>query len=112
MGRATSGVLGMRFTDDDELLAMEVVRDEGVEVLVATEGGYAKRTGIEEYPRPGPRRQGRADGAYRVHPRRAGRRARRPPGGRDLRDHVRRRRDPDRRPRRSGGPSARRWACG
>ena len=27
MGRATSGVIGMRFRDDDELLAMDVVRD-------------------------------------------------------------------------------------
>jgi DNA gyrase subunit A len=49
MGRATSGVIGMRFADSDELLAMEVVR-EGMDVLVATEGGYAKRTPIEEYP--------------------------------------------------------------
>ena len=49
MGRATSGVIGMRFSDDDELLAMEVVR-EGLDVLVATNGGYAKRTPIEEYP--------------------------------------------------------------
>jgi DNA gyrase subunit A len=49
MGRATSGVIGMRFTDDDVLLAMEVVR-EGMDVLVATNGGYAKRTPIEEYP--------------------------------------------------------------
>jgi DNA gyrase subunit A len=52
MGRATSGVFGMRFHDGDELLAMEVIRDgrEDVEILVATEGGYAKRTRIEEYP--------------------------------------------------------------
>ncbi|RKR89265.1 DNA gyrase subunit A [Micromonospora pisi] len=49
MGRATTGVIGMRFTDDDVLLAMEVVR-EGMDVLVATNGGYAKRTPIEEYP--------------------------------------------------------------
>jgi DNA gyrase subunit A len=49
MGRATSGVIGMRFGDGDELLAMEVVRD-GMDVLVATNGGYAKRTPIEEYP--------------------------------------------------------------
>ncbi|WP_374238273.1 DNA gyrase subunit A [Actinoplanes sp. DH11] len=49
MGRATSGVIGMRFSDNDELLAMEVVR-EGMDVLVATDGGYAKRTPIEEYP--------------------------------------------------------------
>jgi DNA gyrase subunit A len=49
MGRATSGVIGMRFTDRDELLSMEVVRD-GLEVLIATDGGFAKRTPIEEYP--------------------------------------------------------------
>ena len=49
MGRATSGVIGMRFGEDDELLAMIVVT-EGVDVLVATERGYAKRTGIEHYP--------------------------------------------------------------
>jgi DNA gyrase subunit A len=49
MGRATSGVIGMRFGDNDELLAMEVVRD-GLDVLVATNGGYAKRTPIDEYP--------------------------------------------------------------
>ena len=50
MGRATSGVFGMRFNDGDELLAMEVVHDENAEILVATEGGYAKRTRIDEYP--------------------------------------------------------------
>jgi DNA gyrase subunit A len=52
MGRATSGVVGMRFNAGDELLAMEVVRDDldSVEILVATEGGYAKRTRIDEYP--------------------------------------------------------------
>ncbi len=49
MGRATSGVIGMRFSDGDELLAMMVV-SAGIDVLVATEGGYAKRTKIEEYP--------------------------------------------------------------
>ncbi|MEV4621704.1 DNA gyrase subunit A [Asanoa sp. NPDC049573] len=52
MGRATSGVIGMRFTGDDELLAMEVVREgmDHLDVLVATNGGYAKRTPISEYP--------------------------------------------------------------
>ncbi|HET6910732.1 MAG TPA: DNA gyrase subunit A [Mycobacteriales bacterium] len=50
MGRATSGVIGMRFSEGDELLAMEVVPGEDVDVLVATDGGYAKRTKIEEYP--------------------------------------------------------------
>ncbi|GAA3364368.1 DNA gyrase subunit A [Saccharopolyspora gregorii] len=49
MGRATSGVLGMRFNAGDELLAMGVVRA-GRFVLVATDGGYAKRTEIDDYP--------------------------------------------------------------
>ena len=49
MGRATSGVIGMRFNEGDELLGMYVVR-EGEDVLVATDRGYAKRTPIEEYP--------------------------------------------------------------
>jgi DNA gyrase subunit A len=49
MGRATSGVQGMRFNTDDRLLSLNVVR-EGTYLLVATSGGYAKRTAIEEYP--------------------------------------------------------------
>jgi DNA gyrase subunit A len=49
MGRATSGVIGMRFVDGDELLDMYVVRDDE-DVLVATEGGYAKRTPADQYP--------------------------------------------------------------
>ncbi|HUB39898.1 MAG TPA: DNA gyrase subunit A [Streptosporangiaceae bacterium] len=49
MGRATSGVIGMRFTEGDELLGMYVV-SEGADVLVATGGGYAKRTPADQYP--------------------------------------------------------------
>jgi DNA gyrase subunit A len=49
MGRATSGVIGMRFTDGDELLGMYVAT-EGADVLVATGGGYAKRTPADQYP--------------------------------------------------------------
>ena len=49
MGRATSGVTGMRFNSGDELLSLGVVR-EGTFLLVATGGGYAKRTPIDEYP--------------------------------------------------------------
>src|SRR5713101_2241301 len=51
MGRATSGVIGMRFTNGDKLLGMYVV-DPGADadVLVATDGGYAKRTPAGEYP--------------------------------------------------------------
>ena len=40
----------MRFSQGDELLAMEVVPGDDFDVLVATDGGYAKRTKIEEYP--------------------------------------------------------------
>jgi DNA gyrase subunit A len=49
MGRATSGVIGMRFGAGDQLLGMHVVRD-GADVLVATSGGYAKRTPAGQYP--------------------------------------------------------------
>jgi len=53
MGRQTSGVIGMRFAEGDELLSMDVVAlgsDEGdVDLLVATDGGFAKRTRVKEY---------------------------------------------------------------
>jgi DNA gyrase subunit A len=71
MGRATSGVTGMKFRDGDELLSMSVIRAEqiaaeeaadheegGAEaspevreqyVFTMTDGGYAKRTRISEY---------------------------------------------------------------
>jgi DNA gyrase subunit A len=52
MGRATEGVRGISLSPDDQLLAMMVVQ-EGVDVLVATERGFAKRTGIENYPNQG-----------------------------------------------------------
>jgi DNA gyrase subunit A len=52
MGRATSGVQGMRFNEEDKLLSLNVVR-EGTYLLVATSGGYAKRTAIEEYTAQG-----------------------------------------------------------
>ena len=48
MGRSTSGVTGMKFREDDDLLAASVVSDEGY-VFVVTEGGYAKRTSVAEY---------------------------------------------------------------
>ncbi|MDA0633750.1 DNA gyrase subunit A [Nonomuraea sp. MCN248] len=49
MGRATSGVIGMRFLEGDELLAMNRISD-GQDVLIATKAGYAKRTPVEQYP--------------------------------------------------------------
>lgn len=50
MGRATSGVTGMKFRDGDSLLAMDVISsDDDGEVFVVTDGGFAKRTNIAEY---------------------------------------------------------------
>ena len=52
MGRATSGVTGMRFRGDDSLLAMDVVDPAwtDADLFVVTEGGFAKRTNVQEYP--------------------------------------------------------------
>ncbi|MGB3373495.1 MAG: DNA gyrase C-terminal beta-propeller domain-containing protein, partial [Rhodococcus sp. (in: high G+C Gram-positive bacteria)] len=52
MGRATSGVQGMRFNGEDQLLSLNVVREDKY-LLVATSGGYSKRTAMEDYPQQG-----------------------------------------------------------
>ena len=54
-GRATSGVTGMRFRAGDSLLAMDVVDPQWVDadLFVVTEGGYAKRTAVADYPTKG-----------------------------------------------------------
>ncbi|NDA79683.1 MAG: DNA gyrase subunit A [Actinobacteria bacterium] len=50
MGRATSGVIGMKFRTGDELLAMVSVSDvANAFVFTATDGGFAKRTPVIEY---------------------------------------------------------------
>ena len=49
MGRSTAGVKGMRFRGEDQMLAMSVVRENSY-LLVATSGGYGKRTELSEYP--------------------------------------------------------------
>jgi DNA gyrase subunit A len=48
MGRDTSGVMGMSFRKDDELLSATVIGENGF-VFVVTEGGYAKRTSADQY---------------------------------------------------------------
>jgi DNA gyrase subunit A len=65
MGRSTSGVIGMHFRDDDALLDAAVIATPGAEktdtaasadegyVFVVTEGGYAKRTAVDQYRRQG-----------------------------------------------------------
>lgn len=50
MGRATSGVTGMKFRAGDELLGMSVVRDdESSFVFTVTDSGYAKRSPVSDY---------------------------------------------------------------
>jgi len=48
MGRSAYGVRGISLRDDDEVVAMEVVREGGT-VLTVAQNGYGKRTGLEEY---------------------------------------------------------------
>ena len=48
MGRSTAGVTGMKFRAEDWLLDASVVSDTGG-VFVVTEGGYAKRTNVDQY---------------------------------------------------------------
>ncbi|WP_166999635.1 DNA gyrase subunit A [Paramicrobacterium fandaimingii] len=50
MGRSTSGVKGMSFREGDELLSASWVPDDGGwYMFVTTEGGYAKRTHVDQY---------------------------------------------------------------
>jgi DNA gyrase subunit A len=48
MGRSTSGVKGMEFREGDSLLSASVATDDAF-VFVVTEGGYAKRTAVDQY---------------------------------------------------------------
>ncbi|MGH3472119.1 MAG: DNA gyrase subunit A [Nocardioidaceae bacterium] len=56
MGRATSGVTGMKFRSGDELLSMSVIQSHNGDddnetryVFTVTDGGWAKRTRVSEY---------------------------------------------------------------
>jgi DNA gyrase subunit A len=57
MGRATSGVTGMRFREGDQLLSMSIIRrgesEEDRFVFTVTDGGFAKRTQVSEYREQG-----------------------------------------------------------
>jgi DNA gyrase subunit A len=48
MGRDTSGNIGMHFRKGDHLLSADVITDRGY-VFVVTEGGFAKRTSVDQY---------------------------------------------------------------
>ena len=51
MGRSTSGVIGMKFRIGDELLTMARINSQSANAFVftATDGGYGKKTPIDEY---------------------------------------------------------------
>jgi DNA gyrase subunit A len=51
MGRSATGVIGMKFRDGDELLAMARVSgsDENLFVFTATDGGFGKKSPLDEY---------------------------------------------------------------
>ena len=52
MGRSATGVIGMKFRSGDELLTMSTIRtgdNNQSYVLTATDGGFGKRTSLEEY---------------------------------------------------------------
>ena len=91
MGRSAAGVRGMKLRADDEVVSVDVARDDTA-ILMVTEAGYGKRTQLEHYNRAGPwrprrdrhqahRAQGR--GGRRVHGRHRRRHRRRFVGRRD-----------------------------
>ena len=57
MGRATSGVTGMKFRQGDQLLSMSIIRADAGEddlfVFTVTDGGFAKRTAVSDYREQG-----------------------------------------------------------
>ncbi len=99
MGRATSGVTGMRFREDDELLAMNVVRGGQVQ-LHRDRGRLREAHGRRRVPEPGSRRARHQGGEASGAARRPGRRAHGRGGGRGPRRHGERQGDARRRVRR------------
>jgi DNA gyrase subunit A len=58
MGRATSGVRGMKLKDaNDEVVGCDVARDDA-EILLVTQAGYGKRTKLDKFNRQGRGGQG------------------------------------------------------
>ncbi len=49
VGRASIGVRGINLRGDDEVVSLEVIRNQNAQILTITEMGYGKRTGISEY---------------------------------------------------------------
>ncbi|MGH2699221.1 MAG: DNA gyrase subunit A [Actinomycetota bacterium] len=53
MGRTATGVIGIKLDKDDEVVAADMVRDEGDDLLIVTEFGFGKRTKLQHFPRKG-----------------------------------------------------------
>lgn len=49
MGRASQGVRGIRLKGDDDVVEMDVVRNDEAQLLVIMENGLGKRTGVGNY---------------------------------------------------------------
>lgn len=49
MGRPAAGVRGIRLRPSDRVVAMGLAQPDG-DLLVVTEGGFGKRTRLDEYP--------------------------------------------------------------
>jgi len=48
MGRVAAGVRGIRLSDNDEVVCMEILRSDS-KLLIVSENGYGKRTELDEY---------------------------------------------------------------
>lgn len=49
VGRASIGVKGINLREGDEVVSLEIIRNQNAQILTITEMGYGKRTGISEY---------------------------------------------------------------
>ncbi|AHF05673.1 DNA gyrase subunit A [Desulfitobacterium metallireducens] len=49
MGRTARGVKGINLTEDDSVVGMDVIYEDGSELLTMTENGLSKRTDVSEY---------------------------------------------------------------
>ena len=49
MGRAATGVIGIRLDKGDRVVSLEVIEDQEAQILTVTEAGFGKRTLVKDY---------------------------------------------------------------
>jgi len=49
VGRVSIGVKGINLRESDEVVSLEIIKNQNAQILTVTEMGYGKRTGISEY---------------------------------------------------------------